>query len=217
MDEKTKNSILKAKNFKDIIKQKDSAPLTDLSKYADCLEATLSAYTDFSSLCSKILPEGSNVLPGNDIILCGKIGLAGTIFLLDYFTSGLLKTLSPSYIKESESLRDSSAIYPDVALLKELGVSGIFPVCERGLFKSIYELGKSSGLGFRIDYSKVPISQYTIEFCEIFDIDPWGLLSGGCVLITANKGLATVSKLNDAGFDAAAIGYITKDKAKLQR
>ncbi len=209
MDEKTKNSILKAKFFKNITDIKDN----DLEVYTNHIKEFQNNFSSYAS--SLALADEKVVHPGDDIIICGKIGMAGTLFLLDFFKSRLLRTLSNFYIDEAESLRPYADSYPDMSLLSGLNISNVIPIGERGLFKGIYDLGKSSQLGFCIDYSKVPVSQHTIEFCEIFDLDPWGLLSGGCVLITAKGGQQVVSKLSEAGFDAAVVGYITKEKSKL--
>lgn len=41
-------------------------------------------------------------------------------------------------------------------------------------------------LGFRVELSSIPIRQETIELCEYYDINPYRLYSGGCLLAAGN-------------------------------
>ena len=61
----------------------------------------------------------------------------------------------------------------------------------------------------------IPILQETVEVCELADVNPYRLMSGGCYLLAADSGWALARSLQAAGIPAAVIGRITKDKKRL--
>ena len=61
----------------------------------------------------------------------------------------------------------------------------------------------------------MPIRQETIEICEIFDVNPYKLLSGGSVLLGIQGGDAFVQKLRREGIMAAVIGQTNSGNDRL--
>ena len=55
-------------------------------------------------------------------------------------------------------------------------------------FGALWEMGAASGVGIVADLDKIPIRQETIELCEVFDINPYLLISSGCMLIGCENG-----------------------------
>ncbi|MDE6713922.1 MAG: hydrogenase maturation factor, partial [Lachnospiraceae bacterium] len=51
--------------------------------------------------------------------------------------------------------------------------------------------------------------------CNYFDINPYALLSSGCLLLTADKGHDLVESLHKKGIDAAVIGRTTDSNDRL--
>ncbi|MCI5621145.1 MAG: AIR synthase-related protein, partial [Lachnospiraceae bacterium] len=66
-----------------------------------------------------------------------------------------------------------------------------------------------SGVGLEIDLKKIPIRQETVEVCEYFHINPYRLISSGCMLMAAADGNRLVMELKKAGIEAAVIGKAT--------
>ncbi|MCR5785785.1 MAG: hypothetical protein K6G40_09120 [Eubacterium sp.] len=213
MDEKTISKLKKTKHLSEFAELLVQSGLPDGNEKSGFIKETLSRYEAYKESLPKT-EDSPAFSPGQEILICGNIGLSGSVFLMDFYKEKLLKTLSSSYIKAAEELRKKALLYPSLDLFTDDAIA-VYPVCERGLFREIYNLGKDSGLGFKINYFDVPISRATVEFCEIFDMDPWALLSGGCILIVTSCGRKTEQILKDNGFDAAVIGYITKEKTKL--
>lgn len=56
-------------------------------------------------------------------------------------------------------------------------------VTEGGIFGALWEMAEASGVGLDIDLKKIPIRQETIEICEVYDINPYLLISSGAMLI----------------------------------
>ena len=53
------------------------------------------------------------------------------------------------------------------------------------------------------------MKQETIEICEFFEINPYDLLSGGCLLMAADNGYDLARILEGTGIPAAVIGKTT--------
>ena len=89
------------------------------------------------------------------------------------------------------------------------GVGAMHDVTEGGLFGALWEMAEASDVGLEIDLKKIPIRQETVEICEYFDINPYGLISSGMMLMAAEDGNALVKQLQEAGIDATVIGKAT--------
>lgn len=154
-----------------------------------------------------------------DIILVGKIAKAGTSYLGKY-KSQLKKVFPLWFIDEAKVLYDEDNTctpYNILTILKENKFKYVYinSVLEGGLYKSLYEIWKKLQCGFEIEYSKVPVSQITIELCEYYDLDPWGMLSGQCCIIVAENGYKIAKALKNYNYEATVIGLVLSTKDKL--
>ena len=99
---------------------------------------------------------------------------------------------------------------------KALGTAVLFSFIG-GIFGALWEMGAASGVGIVADLDKIPIRQETIELCEVFDINPYLLISSGCMLIGCENGNLLVERLQDAGIPAAVIGRATEGNDRVIR
>ena len=70
-------------------------------------------------------------------------------------------------------------------------------------------MANGAGVGLEIDLKKLPVRQETIELCEFFDLNPYELSSGGCLLMTAEDGNGLVDALKKEGIPAVVVGKTT--------
>lgn len=152
---------------------------------------------------------------GQELVLCGNIGLAGTVFMAQEKAQELKTHLPAHFVYSGEVLKSTLNAYPDQQILKSAGVKAVYPVWEGGLLAALNELAKESPLGFRVDYEAVPVKQVTIEFCEIFGMNPWQLLSGGCTLLVTDHGYETICALENLEIPCKVIGHMAANKDKL--
>ena len=138
------------------------------------------------------------------------------------------------------------------------GISKCWPVGKGGALKALWDFCASEGLdletgkkrndgvGCTFRYDRIPIRQFTMEICELFDLFPYRLWSENCWLVAAEKGTQLVDDFRSAqearakasadavfeqgsrvGFDAthhrtdidlpaAVIGRFTKGKKRLR-
>ena len=60
-----------------------------------------------------------------------------------------------------------------------------------------------------MDLKKILLKQETVEICEFYDLNPYMLISSGCMLIVTDQANYLVEKLKSEGISAAVIGRIT--------
>lgn len=149
------------------------------------------------------------VRPGMDIIASKWIGLEGTAILACEKEQELLQRYSQPFLHKAQEFAAQLSILPEAAAAAKSGVSAMHDVSEGGIFGALWEMAQGSGVGLEIDLKKIPIRQETVEICEFFDINPYKLISGGCLLMAAADGSEVVRQLERAGIHAAIIGVAT--------
>lgn len=182
--------------------------------------ASLSAFADYYGMTAyeqklEQYFEEKEIHPGQEIILCGNIGLAGTVYLAENRAEELGKTLPGHFIRSGAALEEQIRILPDPETARAHGVTAMYQIGEGGILNGLCRLAADSATGFRVDYEEVPVKQVTIECCEVFDLNPWQFMSGGCVLMIAEHGYETVRAFEHLEVPCRIIGYISPDQDKL--
>ena len=153
--------------------------------------------------------HSSNVRPGMDIVATKWVGLEGTAILACEKEDALRSRYAQPFIDKAKVFRQMMSILPEAAVAAKSGASAMHDVSEGGIFGALWELAESAGVGLEIDLKKIPIRQETIEICEFFDLNPYKLLSGGCLLIATEDGNGLVMELEKADIPAVIIGKAT--------
>ncbi len=100
-------------------------------------------------------------------------------------------------------------VLSEAAVAVKSGVSAMHDVTEGGIFGALWEMAEASGVGLEIDLKKIPIRQETVEVCEFFGVNPYLLISSGCMLMAAKDGNYLARELEKAGIQATIIGKAT--------
>ena len=153
--------------------------------------------------------HSSNVRPGMDIVATKWVGLEGTAILAQEKEEELRERLSLPFIDKAKTFRQMMSILPEAAVAVKSGASAMHDVSEGGIFGALWELAESAGVGLEIDLKKIPIRQETIEICEFLDVNPYKMLSGGCLLIATEDGNGLVMELEKENIPAVIIGKAT--------
>ncbi|MBR2045592.1 MAG: AIR synthase family protein [Agathobacter sp.] len=153
--------------------------------------------------------HSSNVCPGMDIVATKWVGLEGTAILAREKEADLRNRYAQPFIDKAKTFSRMMSIIPEAAVAVSSGASAMHDVSEGGVFGALWELAESAGVGLEIDLKKIPIRQETIEICEYFDVNPYKILSGGCLLIATEDGNGLVMELEKANIPAVIIGKAT--------
>lgn len=175
----------------------------------------------------------SAVKPGQDLVIAGYIGLGGTVWMARHKGDMLRKTLPEDYVESGKALfaelervsafagsnAAADAAASDTAAgtvitkadTAAYGTAAVYPVIQGGIFAALWEFAQAAGTGIHTRLTDIPVRQQTIEFCEVFDLNPYQLLSGGCLLMAADNGCDVLYRMSRAGIPCAVIGKVTKD------
>lgn len=147
--------------------------------------------------------------PGDDLVVTKYIGIEGTSIIAHEKEEPLKKRFSEDFIERVKGFSDMLSVLPEGRIAAELSVSAMHDVTEGGIFGALWEMAAASGVGLEVDLKAIPIRQETIELCEVFDINPYMLISSGSMLIGTSQGTRLVSELKKAGIPAAIVGHAT--------
>ena len=151
---------------------------------------------------------------GDDIIATKWIGIEGTSIVAREKEEELLNRFSRSFVETVKSFDQYLSVVPEAAVAVKHGVSAMHDVTEGGIYGALWEMAEASGIGLEVDLKSIPIRQETVELCEAFRLNPYLLISSGCMLMAAPDGHGLVRELEKEGIHAAVIGRFVEGKAK---
>lgn len=151
----------------------------------------------------------AGAMPGMDIIITKWVGIEGTAIIAKEKEEELLTHFAQPFIDKAKAFDKMLSVLPEAAVATRHGVAAMHDVTEGGIFGALWELAEASGVGLEIDLRKIPIRQETVEICEFFEINPYGLISSGCMLMAADDGNTIVRELEKEGIHAVVAGKAT--------
>lgn len=151
--------------------------------------------------------------PGQDLIVAGYAGLAGTFYLLEERREELELWFSGEYLDSILPLKQYLADR-DGDFWKRMGATEWEQSGLGGILNSIWTLSGAYETGVEFTLRRIPIRQETIEICERLECNPYRLYSSGCWLLTAVSGSQLLERLKAEGIPAACIGRINPGIAR---
>ena len=107
------------------------------------------------------------------------------------------------------------SVIPEAATAMKSGVCGMHDVSRGGIFGALWEMASGAGVGLEVDLKKLPIKQETVEICEFFELNPYELLSGGCLIMVTEDGNGLVSALAREEIPAVIVGRTTDSNDRI--
>lgn len=156
----------------------------------------------------------SNPQPGDVIICSGYIGAEGTGILVSEGKDKFQKVLTTEEVDHGEFIGKNIDISTRIIECNKSFheyIHCVHDATEGGILAAIYESIEPLGLGAEIEYSDIPISQVTKKIAKFLQIDPYRLISSGCVLlyVDVDKKDKILNNLNSKDFPAKEIGRVT--------
>lgn len=151
----------------------------------------------------------SGITAEQDIVVSKWIGLEGTARLAKRYRAELGQRFPMRMIEDAVDYDRYLSVIPEAATAVKSGVCGMHDVSRGGIFGALWEMASGAGVGLNVHLKKLPVRQETIEICEYFELNPYELLSGGCLIMTASDGEKLVSKLAEAKIPAVVVGRTT--------
>ena len=153
--------------------------------------------------------------PGMDIVVSKWIGIEGTSILAKEKEEELTKRFPKNFLETAKGFDRYLSVLPEAAAAVLSGVGAMHDVTEGGIFGALWELAEASGIGLEIDLKKIPVRQETIEICEFFGINPYKLISSGCMLMASEDGNLLVRAHEKAKIPSAVIGKATEGNDRI--
>ncbi|NQW20015.1 MAG: hydrogenase expression protein [Chloroflexi bacterium] len=160
---------------------------------------------------------------GDDVILTSGIAIEGTAIIARESKGELLAAgLSLPVILKAADFLDS----PGISIVKAAKiatstgyVTAMHDPTEGGLAGALDELARASNTGIAINADHVRIYPETEAICRALELDPWGLIASGALLITSspNGSQPIIDALGGFGIPATVIGKITGPEDGLTR
>lgn len=147
---------------------------------------------------------------GMDIVVSKWVGIEGTMIFAKEKEAELKEHFPADFVDTAIGFDRYLSVVPEAAVATQSSVAAMHDVTEGGLFGALWEMAEASGVGLEIDLKKIPIRQETVEICEYFDVNPYGLISSGMMLMASADGNALVLALQEAGIPATVIGNATE-------
>lgn len=162
----------------------------------------------------------ASAAPGDSVILTSGIAIEGTAIIARESRGELLAAgLSELEIASAAKFLDS----PGISVVKAARIattagagSGLVTAMhdptEGGLAGALDEMARASNTGITVDTDQVIVLPETRRICDALDLDPWGLIASGALLITAKPAGAKtiVDALLNNGIPAKVIGTVTE-------
>ena len=167
---------------------------------------SLVSVTGVGKIAKDKLVTTNGLKPGQDLVVTKWIGLEGTSIIASEFEKELQGRLPASIVEESKKFASLLSVVKDSHVAMQIGVSAMHDVTEGGIFGALWEMAEASGVGLEVDLKKIPIRQETIEVCELFNLNPYQLISSGSMLVGTDHGSQLVDALAKEGIHAAVIG-----------
>lgn len=159
--------------------------------------------------------------PGDELAVVGAVALKGTARLAEekkeilrrYFSQGFLENAASLYQEFGTGEDPKKSEAWEIAV--KAGATALYAMGEGGFLAALWKMAEASQVGLSADFFKVPIRQESIEICEIFDLNPYRLLSDGAILLGIPAGEAIVREYRRRGLMAAVIGQVQAGNRRL--
>ena len=161
----------------------------------------------------KIERENTGLLQaGQDLVVAGYAGLAGTVKLAEAAKEELSRWFSDEYMEEIADAAPLCPVSPE--FWRSCGAAEWEPAGEGGILTAIWNLTGAYETGVEFYLRQIPMRQETVEVCEQLELNPYRLYSWGCVLLTADNGGQLVRILAEKHIPAQVIGRVNKGIAR---
>lgn len=154
----------------------------------------------------------SGVRPSDVIILTKGIAIEGTSIIAREMADRLSSHLEGAFVVRCKDflMRPGISVVRDARVAVEAGrVHAMHDPTEGGLASGLWEMAQASGVSLVIDVQRVPIYAETLELCRLFDLNPWGLIASGALLLAveATDAESIVAALEAEGIPSTVIGW----------
>lgn len=151
---------------------------------------------------------------GDDIVFTKWAGLEGSALIAHDFAERL-PMLSAEQLTKMRELTKYLSVVPEGLYAARHGATAMHDVTEGGVLGAAWEMSYSAGVGMELRLADIPVLPETRRMCAALEIDPYRLISSGCMLIACKNGAELAGGLKDISVPAAVIGIAGGEGVRL--
>lgn len=185
------------------------------TEVSNAVNQPLVSVTGIGKIKKSEMIKTAGLKPGQELVMTKWAGLEGTAILAKDKEDVLKERFHRDFLERASSLFQEISVVKEAKIARKVGVTSMHDVTEGGIFGALWEVAAASNVGIEVDLKKIPVKQETIEICEVFDINPYMLISSGCMLISTDKGNALVEALAKEGISSAIIGKVIEGNDRI--
>lgn len=159
--------------------------------------------------------SSSGARAGDSLVITKHAGLEGVSIIAHEKEEELIPVLGRQIVEEAKGFMDSISVIKDGVTAGVFGVNAMHDVTEGGVLGAVWEMCQASGTGVEIYKDRIPLHMATRKICEYYNIDPYRLISSGCMLISVPDGEELVRRLKQENIDASVIGKLNNTGKRL--
>ena len=134
----------------------------------------------------KIERENTGLLQaGQDLVVAGYAGLAGTVKLAEAAKEELSRWFSDEYMEEIADAAPLCPVSPE--FWRSCGAAEWEPAGEGGILTAIWNLTGAYETGVEFYLRQIPMRQETVEVCERLELNPYRLYRRAACPYTGRK------------------------------
>ncbi len=152
---------------------------------------------------------------GDDLVMTKFAGLEGTSIISEEHREWLGQYLNCHDCMELTGFKDMLSVGREAEIAFEHGAHAMHDATEGGVFGAVWELAESSKVGVSLFVKEIPVKDITVKICKLAEINPFGLISSGSMIIATKDGGGLVEKLQNSGIPAAVIGICTDGRKSM--
>ncbi len=152
---------------------------------------------------------------GDVVLMTKALGIEGTAIIANEMADRLRQRgYDDSFISQAQAFlyEPGISVYEEALTAAETGlVTAMTDATEGGLATALHELAEAAEVGVLIDAERVPILPETERLCAEFNLDPFGLIASGLLILTTppDQAEALQQRMAAAGLPCTPIGRLT--------
>ena len=159
------------------------------------------------------ISTSADARPGDRLLLTKGIVVEGTAILAREKRDELLEQFSAGFLDRCAGFLDDpgiSVVREAIALSEACDRVAMHDPTEGGLATALYEMATASGVGMFIERDAVPVFPETERLCDLYQLDPWGLIASGSLLAAVGPSEAgkAIEAIEQAGVECYQIGEV---------
>jgi hydrogenase maturation factor len=136
------------------------------------------------------LVRSSGVQVGDALLLTKGIAVEGTAIVAREKAQDLVDRFSPEFLEGCRAFLHD----PGISVVREAGIAtanasvhAMHDPTEGGVATGLWELAIASNVGLEVDLEAIPVYDQTRQLCELFGLDPLGVIASGALLIAVSE------------------------------